>query len=104
MYVSNPAVSDALKERVRAAIAPIAATPEKAEEAVTYANWATDQLADVPTIIDQTAKFLSGKLDEAEKEELVAMAQAVELKEERHALYPQRIDRLGRKLGLVGTQ
>lgn len=97
-------VTDALETRIRDAIAPIAATKEKAVEAVTYAKWASDQVADVQTVIDQTAKFLTGKLDEAEKEQLVAMVQSVILKEQRHPLYAQRIDRLRRKLGLVGTQ
>lgn len=97
-------VSDALEARVREAVAPIAPTKDKAEEAVTYAKWASNQVADVPTVIDQTANFLTGKLDEAEKEQLVAMVQSVIRKEERHAMYAQRIDRLRRKLDLVGTQ
>lgn len=96
-------VSDALEARIRAAIEPIAA-PAKIDEAVIYAKWASDQVADVRTVIDQTAGFLVGKLDEAEKEQLVAMVQSVTLKSERHAMYPQRIDRLRRKLGLVGSQ
>lgn len=97
-------MSDALEARVRDVITAIAASKEKADEAVTYAKWATNQVADVPTVIDQTAAFLTGKLDEAEKEQLVAMVQSVVLKEERHDLYARRIDRLRRRLGLVGTQ
>lgn len=96
-------VSDAIEARIRDAIAPIAASKEKAVEAVTYAKWATNQVADVPVVIDQTAALLAGKLDEGEKEQLVAMVQSVVIKEERHAMYAQRIDRLRRKLGLVGT-
>ncbi len=95
--------TEALEARVLEAVKPIASSEEKAVEAVAYAKWASDQVADVPTVIDKTAGFLTGKLDEQEKEELVAMVQSVILKEERHAMYAQRIDRLRRKLGLTGT-
>lgn len=96
--------TDALVGRVQDAIERIAPSKAKATEAVTYAKWATDQVADVPVVIDLSAKFLADKLDEAEKEQLVAMVQSVVVKEERHQMYAQRIDRLRRKLGLVGTQ
>lgn len=97
-------VSDALKERVRSAVSVIAVSDEKTDEAVTYAIWASNQVADVQTVIDQTASLLTGKLNDGEKEELVAMVQSVVLKDERHAMYTQRIDRLRRKLGLVVSQ
>jgi uncharacterized tellurite resistance protein B-like protein len=97
-------VSDALKDRVRDVVTGIASSAEKAEEAVTYAVWASNQVAEVQTVIDQTATFLKDKLNNDEKEELVGMVQSVVLKDERHAMYAQRIDRLRRKLGLVVSQ
>jgi len=97
-------VSDALKDRVSNTVSGIAASAQKADEAVTYAIWASNQVADVQTVIDQTAGFLTDRLSEDEKEELVGMVQSVVLKDERHAMYAQRIDRLRRKLGLVASQ
>lgn len=95
---------DDMVARAQEAIERIAPTKDKAAEAVTYAKWATDQVADVPVVIDLIGKFLAPKLDEAEKEQLVAMIQSVVPKAERHPMHAQRIDRLRRKLGLVGTQ
>lgn len=97
-------VTEELEARIRDAVEPISANEDKLVEAVTYAKWANNQVADVTTVIDQTSKFLVDKLNEDEKEQLVAMVQSVVLKAERHPLYGQRIDRLRRKLGLVGTQ
>lgn len=96
--------SEALTGRLRDAIEPIAASPDKLTEAVTYARWASDQVADVPVVIDETSKLLAARLDEPEKEQLVALVQSIVLKNERHAMYPQRIDRLRRKLGLAAAQ
>lgn len=96
-------VTDEMVSKVRTTVEPIAANSAKAEEAVAYAKWATDQVADVPTVIDLTSNLLAPKLSENEKEELVSMVQSLVVKEERHHQYPLRIDRLRRKLGLVGN-
>jgi uncharacterized tellurite resistance protein B-like protein len=96
--------TDEMMARIRSAISPIAASEAKSEEAVTYAKWATDQVADVPTVIDLTTALLTTRLDESEKEDFVAMVQSIVPKQERHPMYASRIDRLRRKLGLVGSQ
>ncbi|MDH6231447.1 hypothetical protein M2281_002019 [Mesorhizobium soli] len=84
----NVPVSKALEERIRAEAREIAASKKKLDEAVIYAKWSTDQVADVPTVIDQTAKFLTSRLDESEKEDLLQMLDRVVLRGERQAEYP----------------
>jgi hypothetical protein len=93
-------VTQEIEERVRAEILRIA-DRAKADEAVIYAKWASDQVADVHTVIDKACDFLAGRLNETEKEELIAMVDAAAIKNERHPLYPKRIERLRKKLGLV---
>lgn len=93
-------VTPEIEARVRKEIAPITDT-EKLEEAMIYAKWATDQVADVQTVIDKAAAFLCERLSTDEKEQLVAMVDAAAVKAERHPMYPKRIERLRQKLGLV---
>lgn len=53
----DTSVSEQLEHRVRAEARAIAASDKKLDEAVIYAKWATDQVADVQTVIDQAAKL-----------------------------------------------
>src|SRR4029079_3745560 len=46
-------VSDALIARIREEIRGVAANDKKLDEAVIYAKWASDQVADVPVVIDR---------------------------------------------------
>jgi hypothetical protein len=95
------AVSDEMEKRLRDKIAVIAASENQIDEAVIYAKWAADQVADVSIVIDKIAFLLKDRLHREEKEELVAMAQSVALPDERHAMFGRRIETLRRKLGLV---
>ena len=95
-------VSDALIARIRDEIRPIAASDKKLDEAVIYAKWASDQVADVPVVIDRTALLLKELLTEEEKRELVDMVRTVTLPAERHEMFRRRLEQLGRKLGLEG--
>lgn len=94
-------VSEALEKRVREQMAGIAETDSQVDEAVIYAKWASDQVADVGTVIDKAAALLKSRLDEGEKEQLIAMVLAVTPPAERHALFARRIEQLRRRLGLV---
>ncbi len=93
-------VTPELEQRVRLVLSRIA-DGAKADEAMTYAKWATDQVADVPVVIDTACAFLAERLNEREKEDLVAMVGEAALDDERHNMYPHRIDRLRKKLGLT---
>ncbi len=89
-----------IEDRVRQQIAQIA-DAAKTDEAIIYAKWASEQVADVHTVIDKACALLTDRLSPEEKEQLVAMAGAATVKGERHPLYPKRIERLRKKLGLV---
>jgi DNA-binding transcriptional regulator of glucitol operon len=93
-------VSDALERRVREEIRPIAASDKQLDEAVIYAKWASDQVADVPTVIDKTTLLLKPRLTDDEKHELVEMVMRVTPAGERHDMFRRRLDQLQRKLGL----
>ncbi|MFI0842680.1 hypothetical protein [Mesorhizobium sp. IMUNJ 23232] len=94
-------VSEALEKRVRDEIAGIADSEKQVDEAVIYAKWASDQVAEVGSVIDKACLLLKPRLEESEKEDLVRMALAVALPTERHAMFPRRIEQLRRRLGLV---
>lgn len=94
-------VSEALEKRVRDEITAIAETPKQVDEAVIYAKWASDQVAEVGSVIDKACLLLKERLDEGEKEDLVKMVLAVAPPAERHAMFPRRIEQLRRRLGLV---
>lgn len=93
-------VSDVLETRVREQIETVADSEKQLDEAIAYAKWASDQVADVQTVIDRTADFLKPLLDVAEKEQLVAMVLAATPVAQRHHMFRQRVERLRRKLGL----
>lgn len=93
-------VTDIIETRVREQIALIAGSDKQLDEAIAYAKWASDQVADVPTVIDKTAEFLKPHLDEIEKEQLLSMVFAATREAERHAMFRERTGRLRRKLGL----
>lgn len=93
-------VSEALEMRVRAEIGAIAANEKQLEEAIVYAKWATDQVADVPSVIDKSTQLLKPRLDEHEKEQLIAMVLSATPSGERHVLFKKRVEQLRRKLGL----
>jgi NADH dehydrogenase/NADH:ubiquinone oxidoreductase subunit G len=94
-------VSEALERRVRAEIAGIAETDRQIDEAVIYAKWASDQVADVATVIDKASLFLATRLNVEEKEELVQMVLSASPPGERHAMFGRRLEQLRRRLGLV---
>jgi hypothetical protein len=94
-------VSPALEGRVRNEIEAIGEADNKIEEALIYAKWASDQVADVPTVIDKASELLKTRLDEHEKEQLIAMVLAAAPPAERHAMFAKRIEQLRRRLGLV---
>ncbi|HXV31419.1 MAG TPA: hypothetical protein VD840_13900 [Sinorhizobium sp.] len=94
------AVSDELEARIRAEIGAIAASEKQGDEAVAYAKWATNQVADVAAVIDKATQWLKPRLDEREKEQLVAMVLSATLPGERHVMFRQRVEQLRRKLGL----
>ncbi len=48
-------VSDVLETRVREQIETVADGEKQLDEAIAYAKWASDQVADVQTVIDRTA-------------------------------------------------
>jgi hypothetical protein len=96
----DAAVTPEIEARVRDTVSKIADS-KKLDEAVIYAKWASDQIADVNTVIDKAADFLSGRLNETEKEELIAMTEAAMPRAERHMMFAKRIERLRKKLGLV---
>jgi hypothetical protein len=93
-------VSPALEKRVRDEIRPIAQSDKKLDEAVIYAKWASDQVADVATVIDKTTELLKPLLTEDEKEELLDMVIRATPPAERHAMFKRRVEQLRRKLGL----
>lgn len=93
-------VSDVLETRVREQIETIADSAKQLDEAIVYAKWASDQVADVQIVVDKTADFLKPILDAAEKEQLVAMVLAATPAKERHHMFRQRVERLRRRLGL----
>lgn len=92
------------QELISRELEPIADSPEKLVEATTYAKWAVDQIDDASVVIDRLTAFLAPKLTGTEKEQLVAMTEAAIPKSDRGPLYHNRIDRLRRKLGLIGSQ
>ena len=94
-------ISDELEERLRLEVATIAASDRQVDEAVVYAKWATNQVADVPIVIDKAATLLKDTLSEHEKEQLIGMVQTVTSRNERHHMFDRRIELLRRKLGLV---
>lgn len=91
--------SDSHVEAVRSVIADIS-DAAKAEEAVIYAKWATNQIGDVMIVINKTSPLLRQQLNDVEKQELVAMvgeaAAAVQISPQ----YGQRVRKLKQKLGL----
>lgn len=93
-------VTDIIETRVREQVAIIAESDKQLDEAIAYAKWASDQVADVPTVIDKTAVFLRPLLDEAEKEQLVSMVFGATREVGRHAMFRERTEHLRRKLGL----
>lgn len=90
-----------VEQRLRSAMTPIAKGEKHLNEVMVYARWASNQVADVPTVIHKTAAFLKPRLSMTEKEQLIAKVFAVTLDTERHAMFKQRILLLQRKLGLT---
>lgn len=93
-------VSDALVARVREETRAIARSDKQLDEAVVYAKWASDQVADVPVVIDKTTQLLKPLLTEDEKLQLVDMVLAASLPAERDPMFKHRVELLKRKLGL----
>lgn len=92
-------LSPLVEEPIRKELANIAA-PAALDEAMIYANWATNQVADVQNVIDVTGAFLAKQLNDDEKQDLVAMTIAAAPANKRSEQFPQRIKRLQQKLGL----
>lgn len=73
----------------------------RAEEAVLYGKWAAAQIGDTDTVINVLAPFLAARLDDAEKGQLAAMAQAVLAADGGPEAGAAHLPRMIRKLGLV---
>lgn len=73
----------------------------RAEEATLYAKWAAAQIDDVDTVINVLAPFLAARLDDEEKGQLAAMAQAVLAADGGAEAGAIHLPRMARKLGLV---
>jgi hypothetical protein len=76
-------------------------TGKKLDEAIVYAKWASEQVATVSSVIDIAGKYLSTKLDEEEKLDLIDMVIDAVPQDKRHQAFPERIKRLRQKLGLL---
>jgi uncharacterized tellurite resistance protein B-like protein len=99
IITEDTVLSPLVEQPIRAQLANIAA-PAKLDETMLYAQWATNQVADVQSVIDIAGAYLSKELSENEKQELVEMIIAAAPVDKRSDLFPQRIKRLQQKLGL----
>lgn len=94
-------MDDARDEAFRREVSLIA-DPAKLDEALVYAKWAAGQIDNPETVIDHGARFLSGRLDEHEKLELLDMAGKVAgAGGNAPESLPRLVMRLRQKLGLV---
>lgn len=92
------------KERAKALEAVIAGvtTPDKAGEAINYANWAAGRLNDAGQVIDALAPLLRERLNETEKAELITMVRRVATAGGAPLpMLETRMHRLRQKLGVV---
>lgn len=76
-------------------------TGKKLDEAIVYAKWASEQVATVTSVIDIAGKYLSQKLNEEEKLDLIDMVIDAVPQDKRHQAFPERLKRLRQKLGLL---
>lgn len=75
--------------------------PAARDEAMIYASWATEQVHDVPLVIDRAGKFLASQLSGPEIEQFLAMADEILGHcETPPQFYKLRVRRLRQKLGL----
>ncbi len=93
-------LSPDLEQSVRTQLERIE-TGKKLDEAMVYAKWASEQVATVTSVIDIAGKYLSEKLNEDEKLELIDMVIDAVPAEKRHQAFPERLKRLRQKLGLL---
>lgn len=93
-------LSPILASSVRAQLEKLE-TGDKLDEALAYAKWASEQVANVPSVIDVAGKYLSTKLNDDEKQELIEMVMNAVPADKRHEAFPDRIKRLRQKLGLL---
>lgn len=94
------AMTPQIEARLKTAIGEIAST-EKTDEAITYAKWASQEVTDVPLIVDRLARFLETKLNGTEKVHLIELVQDVAGADVPPARFIDRLRQLRRKLGLV---
>ncbi len=99
IITEDTVLSPLVEQPIRAQLATIA-TPAKLDETMLYAAWATNQVADVQSVIDIAGTYLSKQLSDDEKHEIIKMIMAAAPIEKRSELFPQRIKRLQQKLGL----
>lgn len=94
-------LSGARETALREALAAISSAA-KADEALIYGKWAAAQIDDTVVVIDKLSPLLRERLDDGEKEDLLAMVGAVLRAGEDNPppLAAQRIRRLRQKLGL----
>jgi predicted DNA-binding ribbon-helix-helix protein len=90
--------SPLLENSVRAQLEQIA-TGTKLDEAMVYAKWASEQVANVTSVIDVAGKYLATKLSNDEKHAFVEMVMASVPADKRHVAFADRIKRLRQKLG-----
>ncbi|MGL4489763.1 MAG: hypothetical protein ACRCU5_10010 [Rhizobiaceae bacterium] len=93
-------LSPDLEQSMRTELEKIETGP-KLDEAMVYAKWASEQVATVTSVIDIAGKYLSEKLNEDEKLELIDMVIGAVPAEKRHQAFPDRLKRLRQKLGLL---
>lgn len=93
-------LSPDLEQSVRTQLERIE-TGKKLDEAMVYAKWASEQVATVTSVIDIAGKYLSEKLNEDEKLELIDMVIDAVPADKRHQAFPERLKRLRQKLGLL---
>ncbi|MEK1887844.1 MAG: hypothetical protein AAAB35_09800 [Phyllobacterium sp.] len=73
------------------------------DDAIIYARWACHQIGDAVTVIEKTAPFMTQRLNEVEKRELIDMLgeAAAAVSPSQH--YRQRVRKLMQRLGLQVT-
>lgn len=92
-------LSPDLETQIRTQLEIIANGP-KLDEALVYAKWASNQVANVTSVIDIAGTFLASKLSNEEKHQFVDMVLDAVPASKRHQFFPERIKRLKQKLGL----
>lgn len=94
------------EQALSAVLAPLS-TPEKVQDTVAYALWATRQVPDTVLVIDKVAPFLRTCLNAQEKEQMMGLVDDMARRlcaespvSGKRVIYTKRLARLRQKLGL----